>query len=191
MLRAATLLTLAFALAACGQGDSEPVQRVALGETGIPATTASPDPDTTLARWIVRESGQALDFALPGAPPLLSLECSPTGNPPGLRIVRHHPAFPGDKALFPVVGNGTISRFKVDAVLEGGEWRWQGNFTAADPLFDVFTGPREMEATLPGGGTLLIGPSRLPGQFVEWCRAGGKAPVPEPSDPASSPAPSR
>jgi hypothetical protein len=32
-------------------------------------------------------------------------------------------------------------------------------------LLDVFTGPRELEATLPGGGTLLIAGSRIPGEF--------------------------
>ena len=73
-----------------------------------------------------------------------------------------------------MIGNGTISRFKVDAALADGEWRWEGALPASDPSLDVFTGPRELEATLPGGGTLLIAGSRIPGEFVNWCRAGGR-----------------
>ena len=33
--------------------------------------------------------------------------------------------------MFPVIGNGTISRFKADAALEDGEWRWQATVPAA------------------------------------------------------------
>ena len=95
-------------------------------------------------------------------------------TPAQLRIVRHVAARPGEKALLPVIGNGTISRFKVDATLADGEWRWQGALPASDPSLDVFTGPRELEATLPGGGSLLIPGSRIPGEFVNWCRAGGR-----------------
>jgi len=73
-----------------------------------------------------------------------------------------------------VIGNGMISRFKVDATLTDREWRWEGALPAADSQLDVFTGPREIEATLPGGGSLLIEGSRIPGEFVSWCRAGGK-----------------
>jgi hypothetical protein len=94
-------------------------------------------------------------------------------TPARLRIVRHVTARPGEKALLPVIGNGTISRFKVDAVLSGDEWRWEGALPAGDPSLDVFTGPRELEATLPGGGSVLIAGSRIPGEFVNWCRAGG------------------
>jgi len=78
------------------------------------------------------------------------------------------------KALFPVLGNGMISRFQIDAVLHDGEWRWEGTLPAADPQLEVFTGPRELQATLPGGGSLVIEGSRIPGEFVEWCRAGGR-----------------
>jgi hypothetical protein len=48
-----------------------------------------------------------------------------------------------------------------------------GALPASDPSLDVFTGPRELEATLPGGGSLLIAGSRIPASFVTWCRAGG------------------
>ena len=105
---------------------------------------------------------------------MLTLACDLRKTPAQFRIVRHVAARPGEKALLPVIGNGTTSRFKVDATLAGGEWRWEGVVPASDPSLDVFTGPRELEATLPGGGTLLIGGSRIPGEFVTWCRTGGK-----------------
>jgi hypothetical protein len=89
-----------------------------------------------------------------------------------LEIIRHVPARPGQQALFPVLGAGPISRFKLDAALANGEWRWQGSLPAGDPQLDVFTTSGSIEATLPGGGTLLIGGSRIPGEFVRWCRQG-------------------
>ena len=67
-----------------------------------------------------------------------------------------------------------ISRLKMEAALDDGEWRWEGTYRADAPELDVFTGPRELEATLPGGGSLQIAGSRLPGEFVNWCRIGGK-----------------
>jgi hypothetical protein len=105
--------------------------------------------------------------------------------PPQITVIRHAPARPGEKALFPVIGGGIISRFKVDAALADGEWRWQGALPADDPLLEVFEGSHTLEATLPGGGTLKIAASSVPGQFVAWCRDGGKAPAMGP--PATAP----
>src|SRR6188768_2361233 len=165
------------ALTAC-KGEQEPVQaqRFSLDAARHVPEAPIASPDTRNAAWSVTKDAQAIDFARPGADPLLSLACDLRKTPAQLRIVRHVVARPGEKALLPVIGNGTISRFKVDATLAGGEWRWEGLFAATDPSLDVFTGTRELEATLPGGGMLLIGGSRIPGEFVNWCRAGGRAP---------------
>lgn len=133
-----------------------------------------PSPDTGGARWTVAANGQAVDFGPPGGQPMLTLACDLRESPARLRIVRHVAARPGEKALLPVIGNGTISRFMADATLSEGEWRWEAVLPASDPMLDVFTGPRELEATLPGGGSLLIEGSRIPGEFVDWCRAGGR-----------------
>ena len=54
------------------------------------------------------------------------------------------------------------------------EWHWEARLPAEDPQLEVFTGTREIIATLPGRGTLEIGGGRIPGEFVDWCRAGGK-----------------
>ena len=173
----APLLTLAslLLLAAC-KGEDEPVQaqRFSLDAARHVPVTPLSSPDTAGAAWSVTDSAQAINFARAGAKPLLTLACDLRKTPAQLRIVRHVVARPGEKALLPVIGNGTISRFKVDATLADGEWRWEGALPASDPSLDVFTGPRELEATLPGGGSLLIAGSRIPGEFVNWCRAGGR-----------------
>ena len=131
-------------------------------------------PDTEGAAWTVTPNGQASDFGLTGRSPWLTLACDLREAPVRVRIIRHVRARPGLEALFPVIGNGTISRFEVDAALHDGEWRWEGALPASDPLLDVFTGPRDLEATLPGGGMLRIEGSRIPGEFIDWCRAGGQ-----------------
>ena len=152
-------------------------QRISLADVRSGGEQPLPSPDTKGANWAVSANGQAVDFGQPGARPYLTLACSVKAGQPQLTVIRHAPARPGEKALFPVIGNATISRFKVDATLAGGEWRWQGTLPADDPLLEVFEGAHAIEATLPGGGTLKIGGSGVPGQFVTWCRDGGKAPA--------------
>jgi len=179
MFRASITLALALSLAACGQQD-EPAalaaesQRVTLGPLAGDATMALPSPDTTGALWQVSEDGQAITFGQPGSATLLTLACHLGADPPQLAIIRHAPAKPGQKALFPVIGNGMRSRFPVDATLEDGEWRWEEVLPSTDPMLDVFGGRRDLTATLPGGGMLEIAGSPVPGEFLEWCRAGGE-----------------
>jgi hypothetical protein len=151
-------------------------------------------PDNKAASWKGTAAGQAIDFGLAGEPAMMTLACDLRTTPAQLRIVRHVVGRPGAKALFPVIGNGTISRFRLDAMLHEGEWRWEGALPASDPLLDVFTGPRALEATLPGGGSLQIAGSRIPGEFVNWCRAGGRvqrAEAAEKADEAKAPIPAR
>ncbi|MGX7894678.1 hypothetical protein [Tsuneonella sp. HG222] len=167
-------LTISSLLAGCDRAQQAPAkaQRIVLGDAG-PGDKPLDSPDTTGAEWTVAANGQSIDFGKPGSKPWLSLACQVRAKPPTMRIIRHVTVRPGQKALFPVLGNGTISRFKVDARLADGEWRWEGEVPADDALLEVFTGPREIEATLPGAGSLMIAGSRLPGQFVDWCRKGG------------------
>jgi hypothetical protein len=170
------LLSLSLLLAACGEGGDAPVQAQRISLEDARAKVAEPllSPDTKGASWTVSADQQAIAFGRPGAEPFLTLACDLREAPATLTVIRHVGARPGQKALFPVLGNGTISRFKVDAALSEGEWRWEGVLPASDPQFDVFTGTGELQATLPGGGTLLIEGSRIPGEFVAWCRAGGQ-----------------
>jgi hypothetical protein len=170
----APLLAALTLLAACGEPAPQQAQRISLEEARHVPVEPPISPDTEGAVWAVSDSGQAIRFGLAGQPRWMSLECDLSETPALLRIVRHAPARPGQKALFPVIGNGMISRFKVEAALSEGEWRWEGALAASDPALDVFTGPRELQATLPGGGSLMMAGSRVPGEFVNWCRAGGQ-----------------
>lgn len=158
-------------------------ERVALEEVREARGEASPSPDTSAARWSVAPGEQAIDFGNENASPLLTLECDLDTDPIELVIIRHADAFPGQSALFPFIGNGMRSRFLADAVLHesanGREWRWETRLPASDPQFDVFEGSRDFTATLPGHGMLEIGGSRMPGEFLEWCRAGGQVEQPE------------
>lgn len=173
--RALFCLSLSLAVAACDGSADAPVrgQRIALEDARGKVRAPLASPDTENAAWTVAPNGQAVQFGNPGAAPFLTLSCRIKDSPPRIRIIRHARARPGEKALFPVLGNGTIARFKVDATLADDEWRWEGAVPADDPLLEVFTGARDIEATLPGAGTLAIGGSRIPGEFIGWCRAGG------------------
>lgn len=168
------------ALVACHPHQQAPVQgqRIALDQVPSGGEQPLPSPDTTGAGWTVSANGQAVDFGQPGQRPYLSLACAVKAGEPQVTVIRHVPARPGEKALFPVIGGGIISRFKVDAALADNEWRWQGTMPADDPLLKVFEGAHALEATLPGGGTVKTKASGVPGQFLTWCREGGRAPTP-------------
>jgi hypothetical protein len=179
-------------LAACG---AEDVQRIELAAIS-PAAAAVPlaSPDTSTGAWQIAANGRALSFAGEGQPPLLTLACDLADlNAPQIDVIRHATAQPGAKALFAVIGNGMIARLYVEAELAEGTWRWQGHFPASDPRMQVFTGPRDLEATLPGAGMLEIAGSELPRDFVTWCQEQGlPPPVVEPSETGTGgvPAPS-
>ena len=179
--QALTIALLTAALAACHRGEKAPVQgqRISLSDVPSGGEEPLPSPDTKDASWAVSQTGQAINFGNPEGRPFLSLACIVKGGLPQITIIRHAPARPGEKALFPVIGGGVISRFKVEAALADNEWRWQGTLPADDPLLEVFEGAHELEATLPGGGTVNVKASSVPGQFLTWCRAGGKAPAVE------------
>jgi hypothetical protein len=158
-------------LASCQRAEQEPVQaqRIAFDEVPSQGEEPLPSPDTKNASWSASANGLALNFGNPGRPPLVSLECDPAAGAPQVIVIRHAPTRAGEKALFPIIGNGKISRFAVDASHVGDEWRWQGAIPADDPLLDVFLGSRALEATLPGGGTVKIEGSDAPGQFISSC----------------------
>ncbi|MFC4256519.1 hypothetical protein GRI97_09675 [Altererythrobacter xixiisoli] len=175
------VLTGCALLGACNNGsnsqeseDASQTERIALDE--LPRTAADPiaSPDTKEARWAVSEDGQSIRFGMNGGPPMFSLECKIRQDPTQVTFIRHLPARPGQKALLPIIGNGVIVRLKVDATVDKGAWVWEGTLPSADPQLNVFTGRGEMEATLPGGGTLVIAGSHVPGEFISWCRARGR-----------------
>lgn len=148
-----------------------------LDDTAPREARAFPSPDTSDAFWTVAENGQAIRFGNEGEPPFLTLACELGDDaPPEFRIIRHAEAYPGQSALFPFVGNGMTRRFLADTVLVDGEWRWEARLPASNTQLEIFEGTREMYATLPGRGTLQFKPSRIPSEFLAWCRAGGELP---------------
>ena len=177
---------LALPLAACGQANGattdEPVD-LAEAVAAAPSELVMESPETQFATWTVAESGHAIHFANPGQPPLLTLDCDLDAEPITMAIIRHAPALPGQSALFAVMGNGHVSRLPAEPVVKDNEWRWEASLPADDKGLDLFIGPGDMRATLPGKGAIAMQPSRIPGEFVEWCRAGGEtvnAPVEKP-----------
>lgn len=186
--RVAPLLLLG--LAACHRGPP-PVQRIALDKAAGGPEQPIASPDTKGAVWAQSADGQRIDFGQPGQKPFLTLACR-SGNPPAVRIIRHVVSRAGEQALFPVLGSGPNARFKLDAAKVGGEWLWQGDVPVSDPQLEVFHSGR-LEATLPGGGSLIIPASPVPGEFVAKCRGNTPVarvtaydvnPTPESSEPA-------
>lgn len=172
-------LLLACQQPASSDGASE---SFALEDTGPRQAMAMPSPDTSDSSWSVAQNGRAIHFGDAGETPWMTLACDLGSSPPALTVIRHAQAFPGQSALFPVIGNGMRSRFLADAVLgeDNGreEWRWEARLPANDPQLDVFEGTRDLTATLPGRGMLEISGSRIPGEFVDWCRTGGRSTEP-------------
>lgn len=168
----------ALLVTACGPAPAPPAdtpERVTLeGTLAAAQDRPLPSPDTSAASWTVDETGQSIHFGDDDAPPLLTLDCQLEPGLPRMAVIRHASALPGQTALFPIYGNGMRTRLLADARLAEGEWRWEAVLPAGDPQLDVFAGPRDLVATLPGKGMLEIRGSRIPGEFVEWCRAGGR-----------------
>ena len=179
------LLPFLAPLAACQQEApaQPPEQRIALEAADNRQAFAIASPDTSLARWTVAENGQAIDFGNLDEEPMMTLAWDLQAEPAALAVIRHAQAFPDQTALFPVIGNGMISRFATDSTLVDGEWRWQAVLPADDPQLDIFEGTRSLTATLPGRGMLELAGSRIPGEFLAWCRSGGQTKEPESDEP--------
>ena len=139
-----------------------------MGEQRAFASEPLDSPDTELAVWALNE-GRLL-YGNPGQRPLLALACEGEEDARQLVITRFAAADPQAKALMPLIGNGHVERLKVEAVWNGRAWLWQGSYPAADPRLDVLTGPRKVELTIPGAGSVEINPSQRPALFIDECR---------------------
>ena len=185
-MRVAALLPL-LALFACNPPAADDyVARVGVVERAAPADPID-TPDTKRAVWAASPaSPQRLLYGTPGQPPLFALECRGGDGAPLLEYTRFANADPYAKAILALIGNGHVSRLKIDALhvpdQGGGAWLWQGRELATDPAFEGLTGGRQVEATVPGAGSLILNPSALPGDLVQRCRA-----LAQPAVPASAP----
>lgn len=177
----ALLLLLSAAVAACTPSESKTVSdeptkdyparltmtKASATELNAPAII-TPQPEGAV--WQTGAQG-GLAFGVPGATPLVTFACAnePNGGAT-LNITRYAATDPGAQALFALIGNGRIARLPVDASAEGKGQIWRGAIPADDAQLDVLKGGNSIEATVPGGGSIKLTASGLPGQLLESCR---------------------
>lgn len=154
---------------------------VAARETPLPPIDS---PDTKGAAWVATPGNpERLVYGKPGERVLFALACTGAAMAPTLTYTRFERADPQAKAVLALIGNGHVARLKIDATRKGTSWLWQGSEPAASLNFEGLTGGRQVEATVPGAGSLILNPSPLPGELIQRCRARAL-----PADPESAPA---
>jgi len=186
MVRAIALLPLALLAGCKPPASDEYVERSRIVSRAQGPSEPIVSPDTTGAIWAASTRPNRLLYGKPGEPPLMALECIDQDTTPRLAYTRFAAADPRAKAILALIGNGNVARLMIDAVETKGKWIWQGLIDPHEPTLDALTGNREVEATVPGAGTVVLNPSALPGDLIERCRALAP-PVPEAS---ATPAPS-
>lgn len=135
-------------------------------------------PDTENAVWAdSRQPGRIL-YGNPGEPPLIALSCNREGATAEFQITRFVEADAEASALMAMIGNGHMARMPVEAEWNDRVWLWQGRYAADNPDLDVLSGPRQVELTIPGAGSVILNPSQRPGQLLDQCRR-QRDPVPE------------
>ncbi len=149
----------------------EYVERARIGPGSEGPSEPIDSPDTEDAIWAAASEGDRLLYGEPGERPLMAFACVVDDGAPMIRYTRFAPADAHAKAVLAMIGNGHVSRFKIDAVSKGSVWLWEGEIGADSPQLDVLTGRREVEATVPGAGSLVLNPSAFPAELVERCRS--------------------
>ncbi len=163
-------------LSACNPPAAEDyVARVGVAERDAPSPPIA-SPDTKGAIWAPSAADpQRLLYGKPGERVLFALECRDGGKGPNIAYTRFAAADPYAKAILALIGNGHVSRLKIDATrigaAGGGRWLWQGSEPAMSANFEGLTGGRQVEATVPGAGSVILNPSPLPGELIRRCRA--------------------
>jgi hypothetical protein len=159
------------------------VARVALDTAERHASEPLPSPDTEGALWAPGEGEARILYGKPGEAPLMALACEDGGDGRRIHITRFTAADPRAMAILALIGNGHVVRLNVDATWNGRAWLWEGYAAADDPQIEVLTGPRRVEATIAGAGSLILNPSQQPRQLIEACLAASSPEEPEPIAP--------
>lgn len=146
------------------------VERMPLGEARDAPSAPLASPDTEGAIWADSDRPLRLIYGRPGETPLFALACERDGDAARIRITRFVAADPKAKALLALIGNGHMERLPVDATWNGRVWLWEGVLEADHPSLEVLTGPRDVEATIPGAGSVVLNPSQRPMRLIEACR---------------------
>ena len=169
ILLAATLSTLA--LAACKPpAADEYVERVAAPDNRIGPGVPIDSPDTQGAVWAESDRDARIIYGRPGQSPWFALACEERGGIPIVHITRFIAADPEAQAMMALIGNGHRARLPVDAQWNGRVWLWEGYYAPDNPDLDVLTGPRQVEATVPGAGSVIFNPSQRPARLIDRCR---------------------
>jgi hypothetical protein len=158
-------------LAACQPPAADDYLERGLARDDLPQASAPiPSPDTTLAIWAPAREPRRLLFGVPGETPLLAMQCEGSGEKARLTLTRFVRADREAQAMMALIGNFHALRLPVDATWNGRAWLWQGSVPASHPDLEALTGTREVEATVPGAGTLVMAPSPLTRELVDACR---------------------
>ncbi|MEO7247616.1 MAG: hypothetical protein ABIW31_04110 [Novosphingobium sp.] len=176
---------LVLTLTACSPSGGDRAQQSPDSAIRIPLPSKPASPELAPqqpegAVWALARNG-AVDFGLPGQPPLLSISC--THAPDGtarIAYVRRTRAEAGAKALLAVEGNRHVARVAMDVVRAGDPGEWQGAIDAALETAEAIKGGASMTATLPGGGALKLPPSPDAGRLLDACRASDRKAGPSP-----------
>ncbi len=177
-MRSAALLPLAL-LAACNPPPADDyVARVGVAGREAPSAPIA-SPDTKGAVWAPSPANpRRLVYGKPGERVLFALECVDGSTGPVLHYTRFATADAHAKAILALIGNGHVARLKIDAARSRNQWLWQGSEPALSPGLEGLTGGRQVEATVPGAGSLILNPSPLPGELILHCRQLGLPAVP-------------
>lgn len=135
-------------------------------------------PDSTNAFWAESDSGDRIIYGQAGKAPYLAIACETAATESSadpasetmIHITRFTPADAEAQALMALIGNGHMARLPVDAAFNGQVWLWEGKYPAASADLDVLTGPRQIELTIPGAGSVILNPSPKPAALIDRCR---------------------
>lgn len=176
MLRLTALCALTLLSACKPPASDDYVTRTQIQDERKAPSPPIPSPDTKGATWAVGGQKGRLLYGKPGEMPLFSLACE------GEELVyrRYVAADEDAQAVLALICNGHVERLWIDATQEGDAWLWRGAVRADDPRLEVLTGPRSVEATVPGAGSMILNASRMPGEYITRCAA-QLAPRPDPS----------
>ncbi|WP_374406137.1 hypothetical protein [Pelagerythrobacter sp.] len=177
MLRAFAIGVALAGLAGCKPPATDDyVARVALDTAQSHPSEPLASPDTEGALWVPGEGVRIL-YGKPGEAPLMALACEDGGEGRRIHITRFAAADPRAKAILALIGNGHVVRLNVDATWNGRAWLWEGYAAADDSRMEVLTGPRRIEATIAGAGSLELNPSQQPRLLVEACLRDPRSPA--------------
>ncbi|GAA4644391.1 hypothetical protein GCM10023115_23510 [Pontixanthobacter gangjinensis] len=164
-------VSAALALAACKPpAADEYVERIAIDDRREAPSMPIDTPNTEGAIWADSTQPDRMLYGNTGQPAIFALGCEKAGAAYKVHITRFIAADPQAKGLMALIGNGHIARLPVDSVWNGKVWLWEGYYDPRNPDLDVLTGPRKIEATIPGAGSVVLNPSPRPAQLIDHCR---------------------